>query len=207
MSFESGAPVGLSQLLPTQRNLSALLDKLLTVFGAESILDGRKLPSQPLQRETGDVPRWALRPMVGNDFHIQTSFSCSHFWKALMQLEQDDEKSDKICLPLCDITIAQGPKSKDMTTAARLAQLEQMVKLLRSAWPDENVDGPSKRRQLGPPFASPDLPDYQIFRWLASKDLNPLSEGISLTHLLLDFQVEDRLIQPLRQRSVCFFFL
>ncbi|KAK4099240.1 hypothetical protein N658DRAFT_171859 [Parathielavia hyrcaniae] len=199
-SFDSGAPVDLSQLLPTQRNLSELLDKLLTVFGAESILNGRKLPSQPLQRESGDVPRYALRPIVGNDFHVQTSFSSSPSWKAVMQLhvDQDDERSDRICLPLCDITIAQYPKSEDMTTATQMAQLEQMAKL-RSAWPDGNVDGPSKRRQLGPPFVSPDLPDYQLFRWLASKDLNPISEGISLTHLHHD-DSEDRFFRPLRPR-------
>ncbi len=62
----------MSLLLPTQDNLSELLEKLLTVFKVESILKGGVLPDQPLQREIGNTPRYVLRPMVGNDFHVQT---------------------------------------------------------------------------------------------------------------------------------------
>jgi hypothetical protein len=76
-----------------------------------------------------------------------------------------------------------------------------MAKLLRAAWPDANVDGPSKYRQLGPPFVDPDLPDYQLFRWLASEDLNPVYEGISLKHLNGS---KDWLYQPIRHKSVRF---
>lgn len=197
MSISSGVSVSesLSHMLPTQKSLSELLEKLLTVFRDESILEGRDLPSQPLQREIGAV-RHVLRPMVGNDFHVQTSFGCDPSWKALLQLDLDDE-SDKICLPLCDVT--QHPSSEE-ATATKLT--ERAAKLLRSSWPDANDIGPSKRRQLGLPFADPDMPDYQLFRWLASKDLNPVSEGVSLTHL---HNSMDLLYQPLRQRSVrCF---
>ncbi|KAK3297097.1 uncharacterized protein B0H64DRAFT_391334 [Chaetomium fimeti] len=191
MSFTFGVAVHPSQLLPTERNLSGLLEKLLTVFGDESILDGGGLPSQPLQREIGDVPRYALRPMVGNDFHVQTSFGSSPSWKAVMQLDRDDEKSDKICLPLCDVTLQS---ESEATATIKLAQ--QMAKLLRYAWPDANVVGPSKRRQLGPPFVDPALPDYQLFQWLASKDLNPVSEGIMLIHF---YGSKDWFYRPLRQ--------
>jgi hypothetical protein len=197
MSSSSGVPVNLSQLLPTQRNLSVLLEKLLTVFGDESILEeGKELPSQPLQREIGDVPRYNLRPMVGNDFHVQTSFGSEPSWKALMQLEQDDGSSDQMCLPLCDV--AQHPKLENATATK---SVQQMAKLLRSAWPDAKVEGPSKRRQLGPPFVDPDLPNYQVFRWLASKDLNPVSEGIFLVSL---YDSNGWLYRPLRQIAVRF---
>ena len=112
MSFSFGVPVSLSQLLPTQRNLHELLEKLVTVFGVEWISKGGVLPSQPLQREFGNVRRYILQPMVGNDFHVQTSFGTSPSWKALLQLDQDDE-SDKICFLLCDV--AQHPGLEEAT--------------------------------------------------------------------------------------------
>lgn len=159
-------------------------------------MEGTELPDQPLQRETEDVRRYKfIRPMVGNDFHVHTSFSLDTSWKALIQLDQDDNKSDKICLPLCDVALHS--KSQEAATVS----VQQMVKLLRAAWPDANVDDPSKRRHLGPPFVDPDLPDYQLFRWLASKDLNPVYEGIFLTHLNGS---KDWLYQPIRHRSVSF---
>jgi hypothetical protein len=134
--------------------------------------------------------------MVGNDFHVQTSFGTSPpSWKALLQLDQDDE-SDKICLSLCDV--AQHPKLEE-ATATKSA--ERMAKLLRSAWPDANVVDLSKRRQLGLPFVDPEMPDYQLFRWLASKDLNPAGEGCFLTSL---YHFVDLLYQPLRQKPVRF---
>lgn len=194
MSFSSSVSPRPSQLVPTQGNLSELLEKLLTVFGVESVLEGSKLPNQPLQRETDKTPCPALRPMVGNDFHVETSFGTSPSWKALLQLDQGDALG-KICLLLCDV--AQHPISEDATKSAELA-----AKLLRSAWPDANVAGPSKRRQLGPPFADAEMPDYQLFRWLASKDLNPAGEGVFLTDLDYD-SAEDLLYQPLRQKLVC----
>jgi len=204
MPPSSDVPVTFSQLLPTQKNLSELLEKLLTVFGVESILEGRELPSQPLQREIGDGRRWMLRPMLGNDFHVHTAFDCSPSWKAVMQLDPDDERSDKIRFPLCDV--AQHPKSEDAPKSA-----QQMAKLLRAAWPNANVVGPSKRRQLGPPFVDPGLPDYQLFRWLASRDLNPDGEGVFVTHiynfkdlvfLTHLYNFKDPLYRPLRQVAV-----
>jgi hypothetical protein len=74
MSPSSEDPPSFSQLLPTQKNLSELLGKLLSVFGLKSILEGRVLPIQPLQRELGRDRRYVFRAMVGNDFHVQTSF-------------------------------------------------------------------------------------------------------------------------------------
>jgi hypothetical protein len=59
------------------------------------------LPIQPLQRELGRDRRYVFRPMVGNEFHVQTSFGTDLSWKALLQLDQN---SEKICLPLCDVT-------------------------------------------------------------------------------------------------------
>ncbi len=184
----------MSQLLPTQENLSELLEKLLSVFGVESILKGGVLPDQPLQREVGSAPRHVLRPMVSNDFHVQTAFSTSPSWKALLQLDSGDE-SGRICLPLCDV--AQHHRSEE-ATATKL--VEQVAHLLRSAWPNATV-GHSKRRQLGPPFVDPDTPDHQLFRWLASKDLNPDGEGVFLADL---HHWVDLLYQPLRQKPVRF---
>lgn len=196
MSSSSGVLITHSQLLPTQENLIELSEKLLTVFGVESILGGgRRLPSQPLQREFGDIPRYVLRPIVGNDFHVHTAFGCSPSWKALLQLGQDHDGLGKICLPLCDV--AQHPKSEEDAPATELVQ--KMAMLLWFAWPDATVAGPSKRRQLGPPFVDPELPDYQLFEWLASKDLNPVGEGVFVTHL---YESEHLLYQPLRQRAV-----
>ncbi|KAH6641128.1 hypothetical protein F5144DRAFT_609982 [Chaetomium tenue] len=86
--------------------------------------------------------------------------------------------------PLCDVARLH-PQSE---AAVATESARQMAKLLRSAWPDANI-GPSKRRQLGPPFEEnpyqPDrcVPDRQLLQWLASKDLNPIGEGISLAHL------------------------
>ena len=199
MASNSGIPVSHSQLLPTQQNLSELLVKLLTVFGIESVLDGEVLPRQPLQREIGKNLRPALRPMVGNDFHIQTAFGTDHSWKALLQLDQGDD-STKISLPLCHV--AQHPGTDDAAAAIRL--VEHMAKLLRYTWPDANVGALSKRRQLGPPFVDSDGTDYHLFRWLASKDLNPVSEGVFLRNL---YQSVDLLYQPLRQKSVRSSFL
>jgi hypothetical protein len=200
MSSSSSGHVSFSQLLPTHRNLSELLEKLVSVFGVEPIFEwGGRLPSQPLQREIGDAtPRYVLKPMVGNDFHVQTSFGSSPSYKAVMQLhlDQNDERSDKICLPLCDVALQ--PRLETAATSAR-----QMAKLLLSAWPDANV-GLSKRRQLGPPFIDPGLPDYQLFRWLASKDLNPVSEGVSLIHL---YSSNGWLYRPYRQVAVRSFLL
>ena len=191
MSSSPGVSANFSQVLPTQENLSELLEKLLTVFGIESILEAKQLPGQPLQRETGDVRRHAFRPMVGNDFHVQTSFGLSPSWTAWIQFDQD--AWTKLCLPFCDVALQ--PKSQENATVS----VQQMAKLLRAAWPDANVDGPSKYRQLGPPFVDTDLPDYRLFRWLASKDLNPVYEGVCLTHLN---SYKGWLYQPLRQKTV-----
>jgi hypothetical protein len=196
MSFGPGARVSPSHLLPTESNLSELLEKLLTVFAVESIVEGRGLPPQHLQRETEDKRRASgIRPMVGNDFHIQPSFSLDPSWKALLQLEQDDDKSDKICLPFCDVT---QHSTLDEAAATKLA--EQAAQLLRSAWPDAAV-GLSTRRQLGLPFVDPNGPDDQLFRWLASKDLNPVSEGVFVTDLHDSWGL---LCKFVRQKSVCF---
>ncbi len=197
MSFGPGARVSPSHLLPTQGNLSEILEKLLTVFSVESILEGGGLPDQPLQRETEDRRRASvIRPIVGNDFHIQPSFSLDHSWKALLQLDQDDG-SGKICLPLCDV--AQHP-TLDEAIATKLA--ERAANALLFAWPDASV-GLSKRRQLGLPFVDPESADDQLFSWLASKDLNPVSEGVFVTDLYDSWGLLCRFV---RQKSVRFYF-
>jgi hypothetical protein len=196
MSSNSGAPDSYCQLLPTQKNLAELLEKLLTIFGVESIVEGRVLPNQPLQRELGTVRRYILRPMIGNDFHVHTSFGTNPSWKALLQLDQG---SHKIGLPLCHVDHYPLPEGTSATEST-----ERVAKLLRSLWPDAEVAGPSKRRQLGPPFVDPERPDYQLFRWLASKALNPEGEGVFVTDLHHDRSI-DLLYQPLRQRPVRLF--
>ncbi|KAK3897505.1 hypothetical protein C8A05DRAFT_19751 [Staphylotrichum tortipilum] len=195
MSSRSGAPVSPSHLLPTQKNLSELLEKLLTVFSVKTILDGGELPTQRLQREARSEDRSrssTMLPMVGNDFDVQAGYSIAFSWKALLQLEQDDG-SDKICLPFCDAALHP---TLDEATATKLA--EQAAKLLRSAWPEADFVDISKRRQLGLPFVDPGSPDNQLFRWLASKDLNPVSEGVFLTDLHESWGL---LCQLLRQRG------
>jgi hypothetical protein len=109
-----------------------------------------------------------------------------------MQFDRDGEK---VSLPFCDVV--QHPKPEDATATP---SVQQMAALLRSVWPDADVVGPSKRHQLGPPFVDPDLPDYHLFRWLASKDLNPVREGIFLIDL---YQFDGFLHQPVRQVAVC----
>ncbi|POR31170.1 Uncharacterized protein TPAR_08632 [Tolypocladium paradoxum] len=185
----SAAPVDSNQLLPTQENLSELLEQLLAIFEVESIQKGQSLPTHPLQRELKNAAsaRHPLGPMSGNDFHIQPSFSAAPSWEALLQLEQN---SCKICLPLCHIE--QHSQSVQKATH----DAEKAATLLCASWPDATV-GPSRRRQLGPDFYHPDSPSYQLFQWLASEELSPTYEGVFLNDLFL---LEGRFYQLLRQK-------
>ncbi|KND93768.1 hypothetical protein TOPH_01947 [Tolypocladium ophioglossoides CBS 100239] len=189
----SATLVNTKQVLPTQENLSEVLDKLLAIFEVESILDGRKLPLHPLQREFKDSPdsRHILRPISGNDFHVSPSFTVSPpSWGAILQLEQTGWCSN-ICVPLCHIE--QHPRLDQNVTG--IQKVEQAATLLRAAWPDASI-GPSRRRQLGLDFYDSASASYQLFRWLASKQLNPISEGIFLSDFLVS---EGRRFEPLRQ--------
>ncbi len=184
-----------SQLTPTQQNLSHLLEKLLTVFGVRSILEDGYRASDPIQ-DNIDID-FMIESMfgldLGNEPQLQASVVVSPPWKALLQLDQDGEP-DKVCLPLCNLTLR--PEFSDKTTVTKLA--EQAAQLLRSAWPKADDVGPSKYRQFGPPFADPDMPDYQLFRWLASKDL---SEYVFLADL---YHSENMFYRPLGQKPVRF---
>ena len=179
--------------LPTQENLDALLEKLVSIFEVESVLKSKTLPAYPLQREGKSLAatRVIPKPISGNDFHIWPSFSLTPSWEGLLQLESG---SDKTCLPLCNIEQHPNPVQK------AIEAVQQAVELLRTSWPDATI-GPSKRRQLGPDIYHPDAPGNQLFAWIASKDLNPVCEGVFLNDLILS---KGLLHHPLRYRPVSF---
>ncbi|KAJ6443558.1 hypothetical protein O9K51_04737 [Purpureocillium lavendulum] len=179
-----------SQVLPSEENLSKLLDKLISVFGVESVLDGRPLPAHPLQRETFSSAVASLfRPIPGNDFHISPSFSCAPSWEASIRLEH--ESGGDVTLRLCHADQHPGDPQGTLWAIGRA------VTLLRTSWPDATT-GLSRRRQLGPELNHPESPWDRIFAWLASKQLNPLREGVFVSDLFLR---QGRLCKPLRKRS------
>ena len=180
-SSMSAASFNMKQTLPTQENLSQLLDKLLAIFEVDSVLKGLDLPQHPLQREYKNKPdsRHNIRPISGNDFHIYANLTTSPpSWEAILQLEQTG--SGSICVPLCHVQQHSQVDHSGLATQV----VEQAALLLRAAWPDASI-GPSRRRQLGPDFDDPESASYQLFRWLASKPLNPIHEGVFLYDFLV----------------------
>ena len=168
---------------------------MLAIFEVGSVQDGCELPLHPLQREFKHLrdSRHTFRPMSGNDFHIQPSFTVSPpSWEAILQLEQTGRGN--ICVPLCHVE--QHPPADGNDTEIQI--VEQMATLLRAAWPNASV-GPSRRRQLGSNFHDSASSSYQVFRWLASKQLNPVSEGVFLSDFLVS---NGRRFEPLRRAKV-----
>ena len=159
--------------------------------------------------------------MSGNDFDIDTDMSITPSWEAVLQLDRHSKKHfDKTpydrssqSLPLCskasgiaDVSSAAESsrvpiqytqyKLQPMVQEEALEHVQQAASLLDSSWPDATI-GPSRLRQLGPSFSNPESMDYCLFRWLASKQLNPVYEGVFMMEL---FVLDGALLQALRQK-------
>lgn len=212
----SGSGSGLpTQLCVTEEILSKLLDKVLSVFDVEGISRGGENPPHAIQRECGpeeSSPRFKLRPMSGNDFDIESNMTISPSWEAILQLDRHDKNhSDKAPYDGSSRSLflhseanrrllIQFTKCKlqPMAEEVALQHIRQAASLLDSAWPDATL-GPSRRRQLGPAFSDPESLDYVLSRWLASKQLNPVYEGVFVKDL---FVLDGALLQVLRKKEV-----
>lgn len=169
------------QLLPTQVNLLALREKFLSIFDVDTVLASGKLPWYHLQRDIIDLDPYRAPPgpLPGNDFHEENQITPDpSAWAAQLQFHAADRKSAAHgfeYLPLL-IQLTHIYEQPDSQPEAR-RNIEEAAALIRSLWPDSAV-GWSKCRQLGPPLTDPRAPEYHMFHWLSSKELN--QEAVSL---------------------------
>lgn len=188
------------QLLLTEGNLLALREKLLSVFDVASILSNENLPWYRLQRDIIDLDpfRAPPGPLPGNDFHQENQITPDpSAWAAQLQFHAADRNPAKhgydylpLLVQLTHIREQPGPQLEAQHN------IEEAAELIRSLWPDSTIGWP-KYRQLGPSLIDPSAPEYHMFHWLASKELN--QEAVSLD--LLPFRLNGRYAES-RDKSV-----
>ncbi|KAJ6438218.1 alpha-glucosides permease MPH2/3 [Purpureocillium lavendulum] len=183
------------QLLPTEDTLRDLRDKFLSVFDVPSVLESQSLSWYYIHRDfnNADLGRAPPGPIPGNDFHATDPRIVAHLpaWGAYLQFETpsaagepDDAPQPKPLLaPFRHISSHPDPGP------GGVAVVEHAARLVKELWPDA-VMGPSRRRHVGLELTDTSAPEYHIFHWLASKQLN--AEGVALC--LLSRNSQGRLV-------------
>lgn len=163
------------QMILNRESLQELQEKFLSVFDVASILQGKELPWYHVSRDIVNLgpSRAPDGPIPGNDFHTMPRISAEPLaWSANLQFDSDHRMtitgphaSDPLLVPLAHFQ-HHSKLGNDATD-----KIEEAAVLIRALWPDD-VTGQPKRRVLGPPLTDPMAPEYHVFYWLASKDVN-----------------------------------
>ncbi|KAL3957166.1 hypothetical protein ACCO45_007744 [Purpureocillium lilacinum] len=168
------------QLLPTEDTLRDLRDKFLFVFDVLTVLETQTLPWYYIHRDfiSSDPERAPSGPIPGNDFHATDPRITARLaaWGAQLQFDISSADADAphpkpLLVPLKHISSHPDPGP------GGIAIVEKAAKLVEQLWPDALI-GPSRRRHVGLQLTDVTAPEYHIFHWLASKQLN--AEGVAL---------------------------
>ncbi|KND90453.1 hypothetical protein TOPH_05025 [Tolypocladium ophioglossoides CBS 100239] len=167
------------QLLPTPDTLIELREKFLSALDVDSILESQSHPWYYIHRDLGnpDPSRAPIGPIPGNDFHATDPRITVHLpaWGSKLQFDVSGQKNQAgprlLVIPFKHISDHPDPGPDG------IKKVEESAELIRALWPDASV-GRSRRRHVGKPVADCTAPEYYIFHWLASKQLN--GEGVAM---------------------------
>lgn len=132
---------------------------------------------------TRRIPAY-IRPVSGNDFHIRSDIDSSYTWETMLQVQTG---SEKVSLPLR----GTEPQS-DMETTA-VDTVKRLVEQLCASWLDATIRLLRRTMGVGTVY-HPESTRGRFFEWIAYKELNPVSEGVSVNELWIS---ESRLRQIL----------
>ncbi|POR33265.1 Uncharacterized protein TPAR_06539 [Tolypocladium paradoxum] len=167
------------QLLPTRDSLIELREKFLSAFDVASILESQCRPWYYIHRDLGNPgpSRAPIGPIPGNDFHATDRRIMAHLpgWGSKLQFDLSGQKNragpQLLVVPFKHINDHPDPGPGDVK------KVEESAELIRSLWSDASIGQP-RRRHVGSRVTDCSAPEYHIFHWLASKQLN--GEGVAM---------------------------